>query len=414
MSDAMLSADAARARLLAGARPLGDTETLPADQALGRVLAVPLVSGLAVPPLDNSAMDGYAVRHADCAAGAWLPVGQRIPAGHVGRALTPGEAARIFTGAPVPEGADTVVMQEDCEADADRVLVRRPPMPGANIRRAGEDIRVGQTVLAAGARLTSARLGVAASIGAAELTVYRRLRVAVFFTGDELVMPGQPLAPGRIYNSNRASLRGLLHQLGCEIVDLGLVPDRLDATVAVLERAAAAADVVITSGGVSVGEEDHVKAAVTRLGRIEMWKVAMKPGKPLVYGRIGGADRLTQPGGADLPSQCDFLGLPGNPVSAFVVFCLFVRPFLLARMAAEPGAPKAYTVSAGFDWPKPGNRREFLRARIEEGRAALYPNQSSGVLTSLAWADGLVDIAAGTTVKAGDPVAFLPLSELLA
>jgi molybdopterin molybdotransferase len=212
-------------------------------------------------------------------------------------------------------------------------------------------------------------------------------------------MPGQPLAPGRIYNSNRATLRGLLNQLGCEVIDLGQVPDRLDATIAVLEQAAGRADVVVTSGGVSVGEEDHVKAALERLGRIEMWKVAMKPGKPLVYGRVGDAD---------------FLGMPGNPVSAFVVFCLFARPFLLARMGAKISPVQPYTLPAGFDWAKPGKRREYLRARFEDGRAVLYPNQGSGVLTSLAWADGLVDIDAGATVKAGDLVRFLPLSELLA
>ncbi|MDD4880240.1 MAG: molybdopterin molybdotransferase MoeA [Gallionellaceae bacterium] len=394
-----LSVDEARARVLTGARPLTETGTIQADQALGRVLAAPLTSGIAVPPLDNSAMDGYALRLSDCAEGRWLPVSQRIPAGHIGQPLQAGTAARIFTGAPVPEGTDTVVMQEDCEVDDGRVRVQRAPKTGANIRRAGEDIRVGQTVLTPGDRLTPARLGVAASVGATDLTVYRRLKVAVFFTGDEIVMPGQPLAPGRIYNSNRATLRGLLDQLGCEIVDLGQVPDRLGATVAVLERAAAQADVVITSGGVSVGEEDHVKAALERLGRIDMWQVAMKPGKPLVHGRVG---------------DSDFLGLPGNPVSAFVVFCLFARPFLLARMGAAVAPLKPYTVPAGFDWGKPGKRREFLRGRFEAGQAALYPSQSSGVLTSLAWADGLVDIEAGATVRAGDPVRFLPLSELLA
>lgn len=399
MSDAMLSVDEARARLLAGARPLADTETIPVDLAIGRVLAAPLVSGVMVPPLDNSAMDGYALRLADWAEGRRLAVGQRIPAGRIGQPLQPGEVARIFTGAPIPEGADAVVMQEDCEACDGDVLVRRAPRPGDHIRRAGEDIRIGQTVLSAGDRLTPARLGVAASVGATELAVYRRPRVAVFFTGDEIVMPGQPLGPGRIYNSNRATLRGLLDQLGCELIDLGQVPDRLDATVEVLQRAAARADVVVTSGGVSVGEEDHVKAALERLGRIEMWKVAMKPGKPLVYGRVG---------------EADFLGLPGNPVSGFVVFCLFARPFLLARMGAKAAPVEPFTVPAGFDWPKPGKRREFLRARFEAGRAVLYPNQGSGVLTSLAWADGLVDIEAGNTVKVGDMVRFLPLSELLA
>lgn len=399
MSDAVLSADAARSRLLASARPVGETESIPAEQSLGRVLARPLIAQVTVPPLDNSAMDGYALRRADGAGNAWLAVGQRIPAGHVGTPLQAGEAARIFTGAPIPQGADTVVMQEDCETDAARVRIPVLPEAGANIRRAGEDIRAGQTVLAAGTRLTPAQLGVAASVGATTLTVYRKLRVAVFFTGDELVMPGQPLPPGRIYNSNRASLLGLLYQLGCEVIDLGQVPDRLDATLAVLADAAARADVVVTSGGVSVGEEDHVKAALARLGRIEMWQVAMKPGKPLVYGRV---------------AEADFLGLPGNPVSAFVVFCLFARPFLLTRMGADVPPLKAYSVTAGFDWPTPGKRREFLRARLDAGRAVLYPNQSSGVLTSLAWAEGLVDIEAGAAVVSGAQVNFLSLAELLA
>ncbi len=395
-----LTVEDALARLLAAARPVTERETVAADDALGRVLAEPLVSDVAVPPLDNSAMDGYAVRLAEADADTWLPVSQRIPAGHPGQPLQPGSAARIFTGAAIPPGADTVVMQEDCEQIDDRVRVRRPPPLGANIRRAGEDIHVGQCVLAAGARLGPARLGVAAATGAATLTVCRRLRVAVFFTGDELVPPGQPLPPGRIYNSNRATLLALLRGLGVEIRDLGQVADTLEATVDVLRAAAGQADVVITSGGVSVGEEDHVKAAVHALGgSIDLWRVAMKPGKPLAHGRIG---------------EVDFIGLPGNPVSAFVVFCLFARPFLLARMGATERAPAAFAVPAGFTRGKPGERREFLRARLEDGRAQLFANQSSGVLTSLAWADGLVDVAAGAGVEAGEPVRFLPLSELLA
>ena len=404
MSDAPLSLDAAQTKLFAAARPLSVFETCAVAGALGRVLATPLVSRVAVPPLDNAAMDGYALRLADWSREAWLPVSQRIPAGHLGRELVPGTAARIFTGAPLPPGADCVVTQEDCEVDAGRVRIAVAPRPGGHIRRAGEDIRADQVVLAAGTRLGPAQLGVAASVGASELHVVRRLKAAVFFTGDELVAPGQPLPPGRIYNSNRATLIALLEQLGVEAIDLGQVPDRLDATVAALQlaAAAAAADVVITSGGVSVGEEDHVKAAVEQLGRIEMWKVAIKPGKPLLYGRVG---------------EADFLGLPGNPVSAFVVFCLFVRPFLLRRMGAHARSVLACTVPAAFDWPgggrAAGTRREFLRARLEEGRATLYANQSSGVLTSLAWADGLVDVEAGIRITSGDPVRFLPLSALL-
>ena len=398
----MLSVEDARAQLLAAAVPVVESEALAAENALGRVLAAHLISDVSVPPLDNSAMDGYALRLADCMDGRWLPVSQRIPAGCLGQSLQTGSAARIFTGAPIPEGADCVVMQEDCESRDGEVRVLRLPNAAANIRRAGEDIQVGQTVLAPGTRLGPAQLGVAASVGETRLTVYRRLKVAVFFTGDEIVLPGEPLAPGRIYNSNRAMLSGLLNQLGVEVIDLGQVADNLDATLSALQRAAIA-DVVITSGGVSVGEEDHVKAAVEKIGRIDMWKVAMKPGKPLAHGLIG------KPGG-----MTDFIGLPGNPVSAFVVFCLFVRPFLLKRMGATPHTPASFTLPAGFSRSKPGKRREFMRARIEQGQAVLFPNQSSGVLTSLAWADGLVDVDAGVTLQAGEPVRFIPLAELLA
>ncbi len=398
----MLSVEAALDQLLAAAVPVIESETLPAENVLGRILAAALVSSVSVPPLDNSAMDGYALRHAECIDGAglpqWLPISQRIAAGHPGQPLQTGTAARIFTGAPIPAGADCVVMQEDCEARDREVRVIRPPKPAANIRRAGEDIQIGQTVLAPGARLGPAQLGVVASVGETRLSVYRRLKVAVFFTGDEIVLPGQPLAPGRIYNSNRATLIALLSQLGIEVIDLGQVADNFAATLAALQRASAVADVVITSGGVSVGEEDHVKAAVQKIGRIDMWKVAMKPGKPMALGRIGASD---------------FIGLPGNPVSAFVVFCLFVRPFLLKRMGATPRQPASFMLPAGFARAKPGGRREFMRARLENGQAVLFPNQSSGVLTSLAWADGLVDVDAGITLNPGDPVRFIPLAELL-
>ncbi len=399
MSDSLLSVEAALAHLLAGARPLEGRETLPADAALGRVLAEPMVSDVTVPPLDNSAMDGYAVQLADCDTERWLPVSQRIPAGSVGQPLAAGTAARIFTGAPLPAGADTVVMQEDCEAAAGQVRVTRAPKPGANIRRAGEDIATGQTVLVPGTRLGAAQLGVAASVGATTLTVYPRVKVAAFFTGDEIVLPGTSLKPGQIYNSNRAALLGLLHGLGCEVIDLGQIADSLEATVAALQKAAAQADVIITSGGVSVGEEDHVKSAVQQLGSIDMWKVAMKPGKPLVHGRIG---------------NTDFVGLPGNPVSSYVTFLLAVAPVLRVMQGMPGGLPRAVPARADFDWSRPDRRREFLRAKFNDaGGLDLFPNQSSGVLTSLAWADGLVDVDAGVTLHAGDPVRFMPLSELL-
>lgn len=397
----MLSATQLLENLLDRARGLTATETVDITAALGRVLAVPQISSLTVPPLDNSAMDGYAVRMVDVAqAGARLPVSQRILAGAVGATLLPGTAARIFTGAPVPPGADAVLMQEDCTADGEDVVINKLPRMGENIRRAGEDIKAGAQVLAVGTRFSAAEMGLAASVGLASLPVFKRLKVACFFTGDELVTPGAHLAPGQIYNSNRYTLTGLVNDLGCELIDLGIVPDTLEATEAMLARAAREADVVITSGGVSVGEADYVKAAVEKLGQVEMWKVAMKPGKPVVYGQVGHAD---------------FIGLPGNPVSAFVTFCLFVRPFLLKRMGVADVLYRAYAVQADFAWTRPGARREFLRAsRQPDGKLALFPNQSSGVLTSCAWADGLVDLGIGETVLPGDWVRFIPFSELLA
>jgi len=397
----MLSADQLLDALLERAHGVSETETLPVTDALGRVLAAPQTSAITVPPMDNSAMDGYAVRVADVAvAGVRLPVSQRILAGAVGQPLQPVTAARIFTGAPVPPGADAVLMQEYCEATGEDVVINAMPRLGENIRRAGEDIQAGARILAAGTRIGAAEMGLAASVGLAELPVFRRLKVACFFTGDELVTPGTPLQSGQIYNSNRYTLAGLVNGLGCELIDLGIVPDTLEATEAALARASQEADVVITSGGVSVGEADYVKAAVEKLGRVEMWKVAMKPGKPLVYGRVGNAD---------------FIGLPGNPVSAFVTFCLFVRPFLLTRMGAADVLYRAYAVQADFAWTRAGARREFLRARLQpNGKLGLFPNQSSGVLTSCAWADGLVDLEIGQTIAPGDWVRFIPLTELLA
>ena len=396
----MLSATQLLENLLARARGVTETEIVDISAAFGRVLAAPQTSAITVPPLDNSAMDGYAVRLADVARrGVILPVSQRIQAGTVGQPLTAGTAARIFTGAPVPLGADAVLMQEDCIAEGENVVINTLPRPGENIRRAGEDIETGAQILAAGTRFNAAEMGLAASVGLAEVPVFKRLKVACFFTGDELVTPGAPLAPGQIYNSNRYTLTGLVNDLGCELIDLGIVPDTLEATEAALTRAAREADVIVTSGGVLVGEADYVKTAVEKLGRVEMWKVAMKPGKPVVYGQVGNAD---------------FIGLPGNPVSAFVTFCLFVRPFLLKRMGVADVLYRAFAVPADFAWPKAGARREFLRARLQpNGKLALFPNQGSGVLTSCAWADGLVDLEVGQTVQRGDAVRFIPFSELL-
>ncbi|MDP3687684.1 MAG: molybdopterin molybdotransferase MoeA [Sulfurimicrobium sp.] len=407
MNDAkkMLSADEALELLLSHARPLGEIEKIQTTHALGRVLAQPLVSTVTVPPLDNSAMDGYALACASLnpVGETRLRVAQRIPAGSMGHALEQGTVARIFTGAPVPPGADAVVMQEDCTPDGDMVVIRKIPHHGENIRRAGEDITAGSEVLPAGVRIRPQEMGLIASIGLADVPVYRKLRVALFFTGDEIVMPGEPLAEGEIYNSNRYTLLGLLEGMGCSVTDYGIVPDSLEATVDVLEKAWHEADLILTSGGVSVGEEDHVKAAVESLGKLDMWKVAMKPGKPVAYGTVH-----------DTP----FIGLPGNPVSAFATFCLFVRPYILRSQGVEKITPRSYSLPAAFDRSRPGSRREFVRVRLEpqaDGMpgVAIYPNQGSGVLTSAVWGEGLAEIREGTAVARGDLIKFTPFSELL-
>lgn len=398
---AMLAVREALDFMLSAVRPVAEVETVPTLEANGRVLARAVVSGMNVPSHDNTQMDGYAVRAADCSSGsATLSVTQRIPAGQVGQPLLPGCAARIFTGAMIPEGADAVVMQEQCEAADGLVTIRHTPKAGEWIRRTGEDISVGSVILASGTRLRSQELGLAASIGMAELSVRRKLRVAVFFTGDELAMPGEPLAPGAIYNSNRFTLRALLENLGCEVRDFGIVPDSLDATRAALRQAAQGNDLIITSGGVSVGEEDHIKPAVEAEGTLNMWQIALKPGKPLAFGEVG---------------QSFFIGLPGNPVSSFVTFLLFVRPFLLRLQGADvPAQPQGMLLRADFNWPKADRRNEFLRAKLNaRGGLDLFPNQGSAVLTSTVWGDGLVDNPPGNPIAAGDVVRFIPFSELM-
>ena len=401
----MLSVREALDFMAAAARAPAATERISTLEANGRVLAEALTSQLDVPSADNTQMDGYAVRAADCAGGsATLKVTQRIPAGQVGQYLAPGCAARIFTGAMIPDGADAVVMQEQCEAAGDSVSIGHAPQAGEWIRRRGEDIVKGSVILSPGTRLRSQELGLAASVGLAQLTVYRKLRVAVFFTGDELVMPGEALPPGAVYNSNRFLVRALLENLGCELTDLGIVPDTLAATSEALRSAAREHDLIITSGGVSVGEEDHIKPAVEAQGRLNMWQIAVKPGKPLAFGEI---DRA---GGTAF-----FLGLPGNPVSSFITFLLFVRPFILRLQGvANVQPPRAYTMRADFNWPKADRRNEFLRARINDaGGLELFANQGSGVLTSTVWGDGLIDTPPGQTIVAGDSVRFIPFSDLL-
>jgi molybdopterin molybdotransferase len=398
--------DDALAELLGHAHALAGTETVTTFEADGRVLAQDLVSSLQVPPHDNSAMDGYAVRSSEIAdEGVVLPVSQRIAAGAQALPLVHASAARIFTGASIPAGADAVVMQEDAEPQGEQ-LVRILRVPGAGqwIRRSGEDVTRGSVVLPRGARLAPAALGLAASIGMDTLQVAPRPRVALFSTGDELVMPGQvppeQMKPGAIYNSNRFFLRALLQRLGCKVSDMGIVPDRRDATLEALQAAAQQHDLILTSGGVSVGEEDHIKPAVQQLGSLDLWQIAIKPGKPFAYGRIGGAH---------------FMGLPGNPVSSFVTFLVLVRPFLLKLQGARDPSPVSVAMTAHFDWPRADKRREFLRVRRNpHGGLDLFPSQSSGVLTSAVWADGLVDNPPGRTIARGDTVSFLSLAELLA
>ncbi len=395
MNKGLLSVDEALAVLLAGARPVAEVEEVPTLEATGRVLAKAQSSTLDVPPMDNSAMDGYAVRIAD---GVKLRVAQRIMAGSVGKPLEPGTAARIFTGAPIPPGSDAVVMQEHSEMQGDAVLLKRSPQPGEWIRRTASDIAQGAQILAPGIRLRPQDTGLAASVGIKSLPLYRRVRMGLFFTGDELVMPGDPLPPGRIYNSNRFTLNGLAATFGCEVRDYGIVPDTLEDTRAVLKRAAAECDVIVTSGGVSVGDADFVKPAVEAEGSLLMWKIAMKPGRPLAFGKVGNAA---------------FIGLPGNPVSSFVTFLVFVRPFLLKTQGIEQVMPREIRARADFDWAEPDARREYLRVKWNaQGGLDIYPTQDSAVMTSTAWADGLVDNPPKHAIRRGDTVRFLPYTEL--
>ena len=414
----LMALDDALASLLGKAQPRLASESVATFDADGRVLAQDLVSALTVPPRDNSSMDGYAVRVADCAApGAVLQVAQRIPAGTVGTPLAAGTAARIFTGAQIPEGADAIVMQEDTQAlpqegTLGTVRIETVPAAGQWIRRAGEDVAFGDVVLRKGERLTPAALGLAASVGFDRLQVARRPRVALLSTGDELVMPGEvapeAMKPGAIYNSNRFFMRALLHRLGCEVNDLGIVPDKRDATIAALRAAAEHSDLIITTGGVSVGEEDHIKAAVQALGELQLWSLSMKPGKPFAYGSIARA-------GGEAQGRCHVTGLPGNPVSSFLTFLLLVRPFLLTLQGATRAAPEPVPMRADFDWPRADKRREFLRARRNAaGGLDLFTNQSSGVLTSMVWGDGIIDNPPGQAIQAGDAVKFIPLASLLA
>jgi len=395
LNQGLLSVDEALARLLAEAKPVAEIDEVATLDATNRILARAQTSVMDVPPMDNSAMDGYAVRVAD---GPKLTVAQKIMAGAIGEPLTAGTAARIFTGAPIPPGADAVIMQENTTTEGKDVILKTSPQPGDWIRRAGSDVKKGGEILPAGKRLLPQDTGLAASVGIKTLPVFRKIRLGLFFTGDELVMPGEALGPGRIYNSNRFTLRGLGEQFGCELHDYGIVPDSLEATREVLRRAAAECDVIVTSGGVSVGDADYVKPAVEAEGKLLMWRIAMKPGRPLAFGTVG---------------KSFFIGLPGNPVSSFVTFLIFVRPFLLRTQGLTSIHPKSIPARADFEWLEPDTRREFLRVKWNaQGGLDIYPTQDSAVLTSTSWAHGLVDNPAGQAISKGEMVRFLPYSEL--
>lgn len=377
--------------LLAKVSRTEQTEIRGLSDALGLYLTEPVISDLDVPPADNSAMDGYAVQLASISENQWLEVSARVPAGSVGEEIRSGTAVRIFTGAPIPAGADTVVMQENCEAEENRVRIHELPELGANVRARGQDLKAGATVLQSGERLTAQSLALLASVGCAEVKVFKPLRVAIMSTGDELVEPGGRLAEGQIFNSNRFALEGLIRGLGMEVVDLGIVEDTPDATDRILRQAAERADLIVSTGGVSVGEEDHVKSAVERLGHLDLWKLAIKPGKPLAFGSV-----LGKP----------FFGLPGNPVSTFVTFVIVARPFLLAMQGAASSRSRGMPIPSGFSF-RGGSRREYLRVRVcenSEGDPYLekFANQGSGVMTSVAWADGLAEVEIGQQVEPGD------------
>jgi molybdopterin molybdotransferase len=403
-SGQMLSGDELRETLISAAKPIEQSELISLSDSLGRVLAEDIVSPLDVPSYDNSAMDGYAVRLADIADdGAELPIAQRIAAGHPGEPLAVGTAARIFTGARTPEGADAVYMQEECEIVGDAVRVTRKLNQNENIRPRANDIAKGALVLAKGSRLNAQSMGMLASLGVATLSVFRKVKVALLNTGDEIIEPGQPLADGQIYNSNRYTLRGVLETVGCEIVDLGQIEDTLEATRAAMLQAANEADLIITSGGVSVGEEDHIKAAVEAEGELTLWKVRIKPGKPVAFGNIKGTP---------------FIGLPGNPVSVFVTFCLFAFPHLRVMQGCHSAFPESHFACLKNGLKKPVDRREYIRVKLHHNAAGLpvaepFPRQGSDVLTSTVWADGVLEIPEDQELPANSVLRYWSFERLL-
>jgi len=403
----LLAMDEALDFLLNAAEINTDTHLVSLDNSLYQVLAQDVCSTINVPDFDNSAMDGYAINlkedQVNTPGGISFKVTDRIPAGSTGNTLVPGCAARIFTGAPIPEGANTVIMQEECEASEDgkSIEIWRPLSLGENIRPMGNDIQIDDVILRAGMQLKPQDVALAASVGVADLEVFKRLKVGVFFTGDELVEPGNTLNRGEIFNSNRYALVALLKQLNCEVINLGNIKDDLDSTCKALKTLSSDCDLIMTTGGVSVGEEDHVKPAVEKLGKLSLWRIKMKPGKPLAFGRVG---------------RAAFIGLPGNPVSAMVTFFLFARPFIKKMQGVSNHKNQTTQVQTNFDWRRPRPRREFVRVKLDHSTipasANLYPKQGSDVLSSVVWADGLVEIPENSTFSQGEVLNYYSLTEL--
>lgn len=404
----LLSTDQALTTLTNAAKVINATEFVALDEALGRILATNILSNINVPGFDNSAMDGYAIHlkkdQINTPGGISFEITGRIPAGTTGHELKPGCAARIFTGAPTPKGANTVIMQEECELTkgGSKIEIYRPINLNENIRPMGNDIKIDDIILKKGLKLMPQAIALAASIGIGQLEVFKKIKVGVFFTGDELVKPGDTLKPGQIYDSNRYALTALLKNLDCDIINLNHVQDTLDDTVKALALLQDKCDLIITTGGVSVGEEDHVKPAVEQLGKLDLWRIKMKPGKPLAFGQVG---------------QSAFIGLPGNPVSAMVTFLLFARPFIKKIQGCSHYLNANFKVAANFDWHRPKPRREFVRVQLNQSsipaKADQYPKQGSDVLSSMVWADGFAEIPEKSVFKSGEMINFYPLNEMM-
>ena len=405
-SDSLMNADDALSFLIDSASVTAMTEAVSLDDSLDRILASDIHSTINVPGFDNSAMDGYTIALNDnqvAQENLSFDVVDRIAAGSTGNDLKIGNAARIFTGAPIPNGANTVVMQEECTLSEDKsqITVKRAINLNENIRPTGNDILKDNVILSSGRQIKPQDISLAASVGVGELVVFKKIKVGVFFTGDELVEPGNLLTPGKIYNSNRYALVALLKQVGCDVINLGNIEDKLDATCEALEALESQCDLIMTTGGVSVGEEDHVKPAVEKLGELNLWKIRMKPGKPLAYGKV---------------KQTPFIGLPGNPVSSFVTFCIFSLPFIKKMQGNSNYESKILKVKTNFDCKRAKPRREYARVRIDHSTetplANLFPKQGSDVMSSVVWADGIIEIPENTTFETGTILNYYSMSEL--